>query len=87
MSEATIDIGMEHDADRCLDYYRDDVLPLFRSVQTEAVTDGIVEDFPTTPPRLQMRSTSSHSWLVRAFEISFVRMPTNQPVQENETAA
>jgi hypothetical protein len=46
MSEATIDIGMEHDADRCLDYYRDDVLPLFRSVQTEAVTDGIVEDLP-----------------------------------------
>ena len=46
MSEATIDIGMEHDSDRCLDYYTDTLYPQFHAVQTAAVTDGIVKDLP-----------------------------------------
>jgi hypothetical protein len=46
MSEATIDIGMEHDSDRCLDYYNETVLPQFHAVQSEAVTDGVVIDLP-----------------------------------------
>lgn len=46
MSEATIDIGMEHDSDRCLDFYRETVLQQFHVVQSEAVTDGAVIDLP-----------------------------------------
>ncbi len=46
MSEATIDIGIEHDSDRCLDYYTDTLLPQFRAVQNAAVTDGIIKDLP-----------------------------------------
>jgi hypothetical protein len=46
MSEATIDIGMEHDADPCLEYYTDKLYPQFHEVRSAAVTDGIVKDLP-----------------------------------------
>lgn len=46
VSEATVDIGMEHDADPCLDYYIDKLYPQFHAIQSAAVTDGIVKDLP-----------------------------------------
>src|SRR5258708_6285482 len=46
MSEATIDIGIEHDADPCLDYYTDTLYPQFHAVGSAVVTDGIVKDLP-----------------------------------------
>jgi hypothetical protein len=45
MSEATIDTGMEHDSDSCLDY-TDTLYPRFHAVQSAAVTDGIIKDLP-----------------------------------------
>jgi hypothetical protein len=46
VSEATIDIGMEHDSDRCIDYYTDTLYPRFHALQTAAMTDGIIKDLP-----------------------------------------
>ena len=46
ISEATIDIGMEHDRDTCLDHYNNVLNLQFHTIQTQAVKHGHIKDLP-----------------------------------------